>query len=128
MNCTPCSAKIPGDALTCPYCSHETPNFAAARAREEERRRHAQQQSMIDEGKARQISLASLEGSAKTAFYWALAGVLVCCFPIGSVVGLVLGFRVRKTAAALNVPAPWQSMAAIAGSIAVLAMFCFAVT
>lgn len=123
MNCTHCSAKIPGDALTCPYCGHETPNFAKARAQADEQRRHAEQQALIDAAKGRQFSVAGLESSARTAFYWSLAGVVVCCLPIGSVVGLVLGLRVRKQAASLNAHAPWQSMAAMVISIAWLGLF-----
>lgn len=125
MNCSHCSAKIPSDALTCPYCGHETPNFAAARAHEAEKTRHAQQQAQADASTARQASLGTLEGSAKVALYWALAGVLVCCLPIGSIGGLVLGSRVRKSAAALGVPAPWQSLAALivsAGTLSLLVL------
>lgn len=128
MNCTHCSAKIPGDALTCPYCGHETSNFARARELADEQKRHAHQQSLIDASKARQASVASLESAAKTSLYWTLAGVLVCCLPIGSVVGLFLGWRVRKTAAALNAPAPWQSMASIVVSVVWLGFLGLALT
>ena len=128
MNCTHCSAKIPGDALTCPYCGHETANFAKARALADQQKRYAEQQALIDASKARQLSLASLEGAAKTAFYWSLAGIAICCLPVGSVVGLLLGLRVRKNAAALNAPAPWQSMAAMVLAIICLGFFALAVS
>ncbi len=126
MNCTNCSANIPSDALTCPYCGTETPNFAKARAREEQNQRHAHQQSLIDAAKARQAAVATLEGSAKTAFFWSLAGVFICCFPIGSIVSIVLSLRVRKTAAAANAPAPTMSMISLILSGLTLSFFIFA--
>lgn len=126
MNCSHCSATIPGDALTCAYCGHETPNVANVRALAEERKRHVEQQALIDASNARKASVDALDASARTAIYWSLAGVLVCCLPVGSIVGLVLGLRVRRSATVLKAPAPWQSMAAIVVSIVWLAFFLFA--
>lgn len=118
MNCSNCSAKISTDALTCPYCGADTPLAAQARALKEQQLRHAAQLAAIDAGKARQKAAQGLEASAKNAFYASILGVIVCCLPVGSVVGLVLAIKARKTAATLGVGAPWQSMAAI-----VLAVF-----
>lgn len=113
MNCTHCSAKIPADALTCPYCGSDTPHAAQARAQKEQQARHAAQLAAVDAGKARQKGVLELEKSARTAFYASILGVVVCCLPVGSLVGIVMGLKARKTAAALGAPAPWQSMAAI---------------
>lgn len=127
MTCAHCSATIPSDALSCSYCGNETPNVAKARAVAEERKRHTEQQALIDASKARAASVAALDGAATTALYWSLAGVLVCCLPAGSVVGLVLALRVRRNAAALTASAPWQSMAALVLSVVWLAFFVVAV-
>lgn len=123
MNCTQCNASIPGDALTCSYCGKETPNFKPARELEAQNKRHAVQQAQVDAEKARKAQLAGLAGSARTAFYWSLAGVVVCCLPIGSLVGLLMGLKVRKTANELNVPVPGQALAAIILALGMMLFF-----
>lgn len=112
MNCSNCSASISVDALTCPYCGTETPNAPKARALKEQQERHAAQLAAVDASKARQKDLIALQASAKNSFYASIIGV-VCCIPVGSVVGLVLAFRARGVAKRLQTAVPWQAMAAI---------------
>lgn len=126
MNCSHCSAKIPTDALTCPYCGVDTPNAAQARALKEQQERHAQQLAAVDAGRARQQALLAVETSSKNAFYASILGVVICCLPAGSVVGIVMGLKARKTAATLGASAPWQSMAAIVLGVFWLGFFTLA--
>lgn len=117
MNCSHCSAAIPSEALTCPYCGHETPNFAIARAKEQERRAEEATTRATEKARERQNQIAGLAVRAKASLYWSLGGVVFCCLPIGSVIGIVQALRVRKTATSLDVTTPWQAILSIIGSL-----------
>ena len=123
MNCSHCSATIPSDVLTCPYCGHETPNFAPAREREKQRKAQEAQSHVAQTAREKQQALGGLAGSAKVSLYWAMGGVLVCCLPVGSVVAIVLALRVRKLAASLDAATPWQAIVSIIGSLVWIATY-----
>lgn len=89
--CGSCGAAVDIEALACAYCGAPSPHAVRAKkardeaelAREEDEIRNAQ---------------ASLDRSGTYAVVWSVVGLVTCCFPFGSAVGLAMALKARKTA------------------------------
>ncbi len=110
-DCAKCNAALPADAETCPFCGLVTPLAVERQRAAEQAEREAKTRA---EQEARAREEAALQKSAKTAFYWSLAGFLAWCLGVPSVVGLVLGLRTRKRAHHLGAATPGYATVAVA--------------
>jgi hypothetical protein len=105
VKCAQCGASIDPLALACTYCRFTTPAGVLAHQRAEA---EAQKRSAWDaqaEYNARQVEQRRLERSSTHALVWSIAGLLLCCFPVG-VVGIVMGSRARARSNKLRTPVP----------------------
>lgn len=111
--CESCGAKLTAFADKCPYCDAITryganqaqshARFAAAaemQANQYRAQQDARKQSDLD------LQLRTMASHSAT---WAGVGLVLCCVPIPSTVGIVLGFRAKRVARERGVVAPSSS-------------------
>ena len=105
MTCERCGAAIDPSLLACPYCKLTTPAGIRARERDEHAARvHAEWQrgAELEAGRA---AKAVIERTATHALGWSIAGLALCCLPLGAI-GVFQGVRARSLATAQRTPMP----------------------
>jgi len=105
MKCQSCGAMIDPGAYECPFCKAPTPRAAEYRAAQE---RDAAARAQWDAQRAWQeqnVLRLKMEGAAKQSMLLSIAGIVVCCTPLG-IGGIVQGVRAKKMAETLKTPAP----------------------
>ncbi len=135
--CPTCNAPMEDPLEPCRFCGAVTPEGLAAkkeRARAEEELRLAEERRLQDEAararaqaeeearRARAKLETELNSSGTQAIVWSLVSLL-CCLPIGPVVGIVIALRARRLAAARGLPAG-RATAGLAVAISSLVL-CF---
>lgn len=94
--------------MACPYCHLVTPAGVAAQQREaqaaEAARAHGQWMAAA-QLQTQEVERRRIQGTATQSLIWSIAGVVLCCLPLG-VVGIVQGLRARSASLARAFPVP----------------------
>lgn len=102
MKCTACGAVIGPSQPTCSYCGALT---AFGQQQQALHQHHAAQEHALklhreqqEQEQKRSEAARSLKKTADASMYWGIAGWVLCCFFVPSVVALSLSIRARKMA------------------------------
>lgn len=111
--CESCGAKLTAFSDKCPYCGATT-RYGASQAQTQARFAAAaemqanQYRAQEDARKQADLDL-QLRTMASHSATWSAVGLVLCCVPIPSTVGLVLGFRAKRIARERGIVAPASS-------------------
>lgn len=116
LKCKACGAGLPDTADICSYCGVAT-DVAQLKAEE---------QIAADAERADAKTNAARESLGRTsthALVWSIVGMIVCCPPIPSIVGLVMSLRARKMARKYTLVLPATATAGLAMSLVGISIF-----
>ncbi len=117
MNCQRCGALVDPTALECPYCQFTTPLGAQTLAQQEQAARARAGVAEVWAYQQQRVAQMQVTSLGRQALWWSLAGMVLCCLPLG-VVSIVQGLRSRARAAALRMAVPGTAIAGLVlGSI-----------
>ncbi len=118
MQCASCGAQIGPEDIQCPYCSAMTPFGLQRDYLMAQQSAHLamlqQQQANAEAFERQQAATRDAKKSAKLALGFGIAGVILCCVFIPSVLGIVFGVRSRRLARQHGLP---QLSSALAGLV-----------
>src|SRR5687767_14118261 len=116
LSCSSCGATLDPHVTACPYCG----TFTAEGVRQ---RQQQERVSLAMQHKTLGDAEASLKQTSKLALIWSIVSVVICCFPVSSVVGLALSLRARKLARRHGLVIPTQATVALVLSLCGFALF-----
>lgn len=117
MKCHACGAVLGSTQPACPFCGITTPYGAHL---EHQAKQHAlnidllkQQQEHASDQQRRDEAKRSLDRTSKLSLIWSIAGLVMCCMFVPSVVALVFGTRARKMAHKYQLVLPTSATAGL---------------
>jgi hypothetical protein len=110
QRCTSCHAPLEDERVPCTYCGALGP-AAQAQRREQRAAEEAdwQRRDLLElerEHAEYARAVASMESVATHSLLWSTAGALLCCLPVGPLLGLLAARRARRLASELGLLAP----------------------
>jgi hypothetical protein len=124
--CESCGAKLDAFANKCPYCGAVT-RYGAKQAQDHARfaaaaEMQANQHRAHEEARKNASSELELRTMASHSATWSGVGVVLCCIPVPSIVGITLGLRGKRVAKERGMVAPTSSTVGVALGIAGLVL------
>lgn len=125
IRCERCGATLDPMVVACPYCHLTTPAGVAAQQRESHVAEQARVHAQWAQQQAQAVEQRRIQGLATQSLLWSIAGIVLCCVPLG-IVGIVQGLRARSASVARSLPVPglakvglWLGIASCLTSIGV---------
>lgn len=120
MNCQRCGAQLDPTALVCPFCQLTTPAGVAAQQIQQQQMAYRAQAEAQSAAFRQRVEAYEAERLGKQSLLWAGAGILFCCFPLGTV-AIVQASRSSSTAKSLNAAVPQSArIGLVLGIVSVL--------
>ena len=124
--CESCGARIEPAHLTCPFCNAITP-FGLRQREQDDYARLSRDAAEVHAAQgrdfqARGVAQIQLEALGRQSVIWSVVGVVLCCFPVPSLVALVLAYRARVVAREKGFVFPAQATIGLLLSIVTLLM------
>lgn len=115
MVCKGCGAPYRDTEPKCPFCGRLR---AEGRAEQVAERQQATARADAEAARLREAAQTTVERCARHSLYWACGGLLLCFFPVGAVVAVVLAVRGKLLARQHGLIAP--AKATVSLSVAAL--------
>ncbi len=116
--CPSCGAAVSTQDACCAFCGQATKMAAHAQAQMLAFQQQANFQRAAHEHHHREVEIGR---SARLSIIFSIVGIVTCCVPIASVIGIVLGWRARLLARENGAPMPASAMiGAVVGSLTLI--------